>query len=842
MADADDIEGVSIRVRGLVQGVGFRPHVWRIARELGLTGDVLNDAEGVLIRAFGPRAALDALLAAIADRAPPLARILRIETAPLNGPAPDTFRIVESGAGDVTTGIVPDAATCPACLADIRDPENRRYRYAFTNCTHCGPRLSIVRAIPYDRATTSMAAFEMCPACRAEYEDPADRRFHAQPNACPVCGPRLWLEGADGAALSLRGARDEIEVAARLIRDGAIVAIKGIGGFHLACDAANEDAVARLRARKRRSGKPLALMGRDVAMVARYADIAPPERAALESAAAPIVLLSRSADAPPLASGIAPGQTTLGFMLPYTPLHHLLMEALPGPVVLTSGNVSDEPQCIANDEARERLSGIERPAPQDGKSASTFTRIALADAFLMHDRDIVNRLDDSVVRLAAGRVRTIRRARGLAPAPVSLPLFQGAPAVLAMGAELKSTFCLASGGRAIVSQHIGDLEDASTHADYRANLALYERLFRFAPNIVAVDTHPDYHATRLGEALAAERGLPISRVLHHHAHVAAVMAEHGVPLDAPPVLGIALDGLGMGDDVSDQPALESPHLNAGKSIDNKGERSDAFQRTHRPLWGGEFLVADYRACRRVASFAPVPLIGGAKAMREPWRNLLAHLHVAFGWDEATANFGDLPILRRLAAKPVAPALQMMARGVNAPPASSAGRLFDAVAAALGICFDEATYEGQAAVELEALAASVWRHDFGHWPIAARELPSRGMGEGRGPIRLGWGELWQAVLDDLARGAPPAIIAARFHVFLADTVADNARSLARRDGLGRIVLCGGVFHNRLLLEGVVERLAGDFEVLAPALFPAGDGAISLGQAVIAAARAILASPR
>ncbi|ADP70258.1 (NiFe) hydrogenase maturation protein HypF [Rhodomicrobium vannielii ATCC 17100] len=823
MADADDIKGVSIRVRGLVQGVGFRPHVWRIARELWLTGDVLNDAEGVLIRAFGPRAALDAFIAALADRAPPLARVECIETAPLNGPAPDMFRIVESGAGDVTTGIVPDAATCPACLADIRDPENRRYRYPFTNCTHCGPRLSIVRAIPYDRATTSMAAFEMCPACRAEYEDPADRRFHAQPNACPVCGPRLWLEGADGAALPLRGARDEIEAAAALIRDGAIVAIKGIGGFHLACDAANEDAVTRLRAGKRRSGKPLALMARNVAMVTRYAHIAPPERAALESAAAPIVLLSRRADAPPLASSIAPGQTTLGFMLPYTPLHHLLMEALPGPIVLTSGNVSDEPQSIANDDARERLSEI-------------------ADAFLMHDRDIVNRLDDSVVRLAAGRVRTVRRARGLAPAPLPLPLFQGAPAVLAMGAELKSTFCLASGGRAIVSQHIGDLEDAATHADCRANLALYKRLFRFAPDVVAVDAHPDYHATRLGEALAAERGLPIARVLHHHAHVAAVMAEHGEPLDATPVLGIAFDGLGMGDDVPDQPALEAPHLSTGKLIDNKGERSDAFQRTHRPLWGGEFLVADYRACRRVASFAPVPLIGGAKAMREPWRNLLAHLDVALGWDEASARFGDLSILRRLAAKPVAPALQMMARGVNAPPASSAGRLFDAVAAALGICFDEATYEGQAAVELEALAASVRCRDFGRWPIAARKLPSRGMGEDGGPIRLGWGELWQAVLDDLARDAPPAIVAARFHAFLADTVADTARALARRDGLRRIVLCGGVFHNRLLLEGVLERLAGDFEVLAPALCPAGDGAISLGQAVIAAARAIPASPR
>jgi hydrogenase maturation protein HypF len=803
MTEADDIEGISIRVRGLVQGVGFRPHVWRIARELGLRGDVSNDAEGVLIHAFGPRTALDALLAAIADRAPPLARIERIETAPPSGCAPDGFRIVESGAGDVTTGIVPDAATCPACLADIRDPENRRYRYAFTNCTQCGPRLSIVRAIPYDRATTSMAAFEMCPACRAEYEDPADRRFHAQPNACPVCGPKLRLEGADGAALPLADARDEIEAAARLIRYGSIVAIKGIGGFHLACDAANEDAVARLRARKRRNGKPLALMARDVATIERYATMAPPERAALEIAGAPIVLLSRRTDAPPLASGIAPGQTTLGFMLPYTPLHHLLMDDVPVPVVLTSGNVSDEPQCIGNDEARRQLASI-------------------ADAFLMHDRDIVNRLDDSVVRLAAGRVRTIRRARGLAPAPLSLPPgFGRAPAVLAMGAELKSTFCLASNGRAVVSQHIGDLENAATHADYRANLALFERLFRFAPDIVAVDAHPDYHATQFGEVLTAERGLPVARVLHHHAHVAAAMAERGVPLDAPPVLGIALDGLGMGDG---------------------GE-----------LWGGEFLVADYRACRRVAGFAPVPLIGGAKAMREPWRNLLAHLHGALGWDEVSKRQHYIPMLRRLAAKPVAPALQMMERGLNAPPASSAGRLFDAVAAALGLCFDEVTYEGQAAVELEALAATAiaargaveaWGAPHfdpmtaegapGARPIVS-PFPTGGGNASNAPMRLGWSFLWRAVLADLEKGVAPAIVAARFHIFLAETLADAGRRLARREGCVTIVLCGGVFHNRLLLERVSARLACDFEVLAPALFPAGDGAISLGQAVVAAAR-------
>jgi hydrogenase maturation protein HypF len=771
------VRGISIRVRGLVQGVGFRLTVWRIAKRLGLTGNVMNDSEGVLIRAFGYPAALVEFEVALASEAPSLARIDTIETAPLTGRPPADFRIVASRSGAVTTGVVPDAATCPACLADIRDPSNRRFRYPFTNCAHCGPRLSILRAIPYDRASTSMAAFEMCAECLAEYRDPSNRRFHAQPNACPVCGPKIWLEEADGRPKPFGPRRDPIEDAAALIESGAIVAIKGIGGFHLACDARNAEAVARLRERKHRTDKPFALMARDLIMIEDYAELSYAELALLAEPVAPIVLLDRKENGLPLAPGVAPAQSTLGFMLPYTPLHHLLFEDVSYPLVMTSGNRSDEPQCIENEEARARLAGV-------------------ADAFLMHDRDIVNRLDDSVARLMAGKPRVMRRARGYAPSPLPLPQdFGRAPRILGLGAELKSTFCLLGKGRAIVSQHMGDLEDAATHADYRANLKLYQEIFRFEPRLIAGDAHPEYHSTEWGQSIAREAGLPVETVHHHHAHVAAVIAEHGLPLAINPVIGIALDGLGLGE---------------------RGE-----------LWGGEFLLAGYRSSRRVAAFTPVPLIGGAKAMREPWRNALAHLHTFLGWERVEKHYSDVEAIRRLKRKPVATALQMMERGLNAPPSSSAGRLFDAVAALLGVSFDAVSYEGQAAIELEALAAPAMGRASGAY---------RGVLVEGDPARFDWTPLWCGILEDLAAGIDAPLIAARFHVGLAETLAGTAASLAQKHGCKAIVLCGGVFQNRLLLEATAGALAAhDIEVLSPSLFPAGDGAISLGQVVIAAAR-------
>ena len=777
MDAVNQVKGVSIRVRGLVQGVGFRPTVWRIAKRLGLTGTVMNDSEGVLIRVFGYPATLVEFEVALPSEVPSLARIDTIETAPLPGRPPADFRIVASRSGAVTTSVVPDAATCPACLADIRDPSNRRYRYPFTNCTLCGPRLSILRAIPYDRASTSMAAFEMCPNCLAEYRDPSNRRFHAQPNACPVCGPKIWLEEADGRPMAFEPRRDAIEAAAALIESGAIVAIKGIGGFHLACDARNAEAVTRLRGRKHRTDKPFALMARDLTMIEDYAELSYPERALLAEPVAPIVLLDRKENGLSLAPGVAPGQSTLGFMLPYTPLHHLLFGDVGAPLVMTSGNRCNEPQCITNDEARARLAGI-------------------ADAFVMHDRDIVNRLDDSVARLMAGKPRVMRRARSYAPSPLPLPQdFDRAPRILAMGAELKSTFCLLAKGRAIVSQHMGDLEDAATHADYRANLKLYQEIFRFEPQSIAVDAHPDYHSTEWGRSIARGARLPVEIIQHHHAHIAAVLAEHALPLATRPVIGLSLDGLGLSE---------------------QGE-----------FWGGEVLLADYRSYRRVAAFTPVPLIGGAKAMREPWRNALAHLHTFLGWERVETLYSGLEAVQRLKQKPVAVALQMMERGVNAPPSSSAGRLFDAIAALLGVSFDAVSYEGQAAIELEALAAPAMRR--------ANEGYGGALVEGD-PVRFDWTPMWCGILEDLAAGVDAPLIAARFHVGLAETLAGTAASLARTHGCKTIVLCGGVFQNKLLLEATDVALAAHgMEVLSPALFPAGDGAISLGQTVIAAAR-------
>ncbi len=759
-------EGYRIRVRGLVQGVGFRPHVWRLARAAGLSGQVRNDGEGVEIEAWGDAAALARFLEAVSAEAPPLARIdaVKAETLPGRPSAAhltgEEFCIADSGQGAVRTGIVPDAATCPACLAEVLDPADRRHGYPFTNCTHCGPRLSIVREIPYDRATTSMSVFEMCLACRQEYEDPADRRFHAQPNACADCGPRVWLETAEDT----RDPDDPLAETARLIREGAIVAVKGLGGFHLACDALNDAAVAALRRRKRRYAKPFAVMARDLAVVRRFAVVGDVEAAQLSGPAAPIVLLRAEGES--LAESVAPGQDRLGVMLPYTPLHHLLLRAVGGPIVLTSGNRSDEPQVTGNEEARERLAGI-------------------ADAWLMHDRAIVNRLDDSVIRLDAPGPAILRRARGLAPEPLTLAApFEDASRVLAMGGELKATFCLLRQGQAVVSQHIGDLEEAATHADYRAMLALYRQIYDFAPQVIAVDRHPDYLSTQWGAALAEESGARLVEVQHHHAHLAACLAEHGLAPGAERALGIVLDGLGFGTDGT--------------------------------VWGGEFLVGGYDGFERAGHFLPVAMPGGAKASREPWRNTYAHLRAAGLLDRA-ATAG-------LSGKPLDILERMIAQGLNAPAASSAGRLFDAVAAALGLCRDGQSFEAQAAMALEALARPFMARE-GAYPVALTAGP---------PLVLSWEPLWAAVLDDLAAGREPGRIAARFHLGLIEALAQSAAALAGARSLDRIVLSGGVMQNRLLLEGLYGRLTAEgFEVLTHHRVPANDGGLSLGQAVVAA---------
>lgn len=775
-AAGDPVEKTAtrVRIRGLVQGVGFRPFIWRLAREEGLAGHVLNDAEGVLAEVWGGPDETGRFLERIRAESPPLSRVDEVLAEAISGPAgapEEGFHIVSSMTGDVATGIVPDAATCPACLEEVLDASDRRHGYAFTNCTHCGPRLSIIEAIPYDRAKTSMAPFVMCPDCQAEYDDPADRRFHAQPNACPDCGPKLWCE-TDGETIDTP---DPIRWTAAGLAAGAIIAVKGIGGFHLAVDAARSDAVDRLRARKKRPDKPLALMVRDIEQARSICEVGKAEAERLSDRSAPIVLL-KALETNGLAEGLAPGQDQLGVMLPYTPLHHLLMAAVAGPIVLTSGNLSEEPQVIDNEEARGKL-GV------------------LADSFLMHDRAIVNRLDDSVVRVTRSGPAILRRARGLAPAPLDLhEAFRSVPPILAMGGELKSTFCLLRDGQAVLSQHMGDLENRPALEDFRKNLDLYRRIYRFVPDVIAVDYHPDYLSTQIGLELADELGAELVQVQHHHAHLAAALAEARVPPEDDRSLAIILDGSGLGSDGT--------------------------------MWGGEILCGGYAGFERMAHFTPVPLPGGAAAIREPWRNMVAHLRTAFGPSYASRLQGAGA--NRLSAKNTGILGRMMDQDLNAPRSSSAGRLFDAVAAALDICFDRQTYEGQTGMALETLARPFVGQEAGY-PVAVAGAEH--------PV-LSWAPLWQSLLADLEAGLEPGRISARFHNGLVAALASTAADIAEREGLTRIVLSGGVMQNALLADGIHAALSGrGFSVLLPQCVPANDGGLSLGQAVTAAARAM-----
>ncbi|HEY4016872.1 MAG TPA: carbamoyltransferase HypF [Polyangiaceae bacterium] len=778
-----------IRVRGRVQGVGFRPTVFRIAAAHGLRGHVLNDGDGVLIHAFGAREALDAFVDALAHQCPPLAKIDAIDRSDGSGEAPEAFTIAPSVRSAPRTAVVADAASCPACVAETFDPFNRRYRYPFTNCTHCGPRLSIVRGLPYDRAQTSMARFDMCRECRTEYEDPSDRRYHAQPNACHACGPKAWLARTDGRVLSTASLTqlDDVDATTTLLQRGEIVAIKGIGGFHLACDATRTDAVVALRARKRRYDKPFALMARSIDVIRGYCTVTDADVALLEDPASPVVVMNQACSGS-LPDAVAPGLRTLGFMLPYTPLHHLLLRRMDRPIVLTSGNLGDEPQCTRNDEAVARLADI-------------------APYILLHDRDIEHRVDDSVVRVMSGAPRILRRARGHAPSALDLPpgLERARPAV-GMGGELKSTFCLVMDGKAILAQHIGDLENAPTLADYERQLELYARLFGHVPERVVVDAHPDYLSGEVGRKWARAHGAPVSSVHHHHAHVASCMAENAWPLDGGPVVGVALDGLGLGEE---------------------GE-----------LWGGEFLLADYRSCRRVGTFKPVALLGGSQAMREPWRNTYAHLMAEMGWAEFKMNFDDLELCRFLESKPRAALDTMLRRGDGAPLASSCGRLFDAVAAAIGICRDSASYEGHAAILLEAAVDRETlraEDDELAYPFQVPRLRTTGLPYVE-PLAM-----WRALLGDLILRTPPGVMAARFHKGLAKAIVHMVDKCTRRDGeraVRQVALSGGVFQNKVLLEEVTQRLQkADFHVLTHRQSPSNDGGLSLGQVIVDAARQI-----
>jgi hydrogenase maturation protein HypF len=788
--DAEMI-ALEIRVRGRVQGVGFRPTVWRYARELGLQGDVRNDPEGVLVRVAGSKAAVATLVDRITREPPPLARIERVETSAFYQALPKEFQIAESAGGAAHTQVTPDAAICSACAEEIGDPFARRFRYPFANCTQCGPRLSIIQAIPYDRSLTTMAPFPMCEACHGEYCDPADRRFHAEAIACHACGPRAVLVRLDGRATSFdqHSMLDDVDAVCGLLQKGEIVAVKGLGGFQLACDAVDGEVVARLRQAKRRDAKPFALMARDLRVIARYCTISAEEERQLASAQAPIVILR--ADGPErLPETVAPHLATLGFMLPTTPLHQLILRRLDRPVVMTSGNLSDEPQAIDNDEAQRRLSTI-------------------APYALLHDRKIANRVDDSVVRVIGGQARLLRRARGFAPAPIRLPDgFAGAPELLAMGAELKATFCLIRDGEAILSQHQGDLEESATYDDYRKNLALYRNFFGHEPQAFVIDPHPEYRSSKLARQCVRNEALPLIEVQHHHAHTAACLAENGYPLAGAPVLGLVLDGFGWGE---------------GGSI-----------------WGGEFMLADYRHYRRLATFKPVALLGGDQAAREPWRNLYAHLMADIGWPAFAMNFSELELFTFLSSKPRSMLNAMLENGINAPLASSCGRLFDAVSAALNLCRDRQAYEGEAAAWLEAIVdekALRCEDDSLCYPFTIPVLRGSGLPYVE-PLAM-----WNALLGDLILRTPAPIIAARFHKGLAKGLVGMTRKLAAGDGCSAprfqaVALSGGCFQNKILLEEVVGRLqAENFTIFTHAQVPAHDGGLALGQAVVGAAQLI-----
>lgn len=756
------IRSVSVRVRGVVQGVGFRPAVWQMATELGLDGDVRNDDGGVLIRAAGAPASVEALLTRLRDAPPLLADIADIEVAEAEALPPRGFAILESGVGTPRTAVAPDAATCADCTAEIADRASRRFRYPFTTCTQCGPRFTILESLPFDRARTKMARFPLCTACAAEYRAPSDRRFHAEAIACPACGPTLAFGAQRGDAA--------LEAAAALLRQGGILAVKGLGGYQLACDATDAEAVACLRGRKRRETKPFALMARDHDAIRRICLVSDAEAALLASPQAPIVLLRRRPEAS-LPQAVAPGLDTFGVMLPTTPLHRLLLEGFDGPLVMTSGNLSDAP-----------------PETDDAQAASQLGSIA--DGFLSHDRPIVMRMDDSVARVADGAPRLLRRARGYSPAPILLRGFD-APAVLALGGQQKAAFCLLRGAEAILSHHIGELDEATAGDDFLRALEHYAALFRHQPTHIAVDLHPGYRSAALGRTLATETGATLHPVQHHHAHIAACLAENGVRPEAPPVLGVALDGLGYGADGS--------------------------------LWGNELLLCDYRHARRVGTLRAVALPGGDAAAREPWRNLFAQLDLAFGWPTVLARHSELPIVTRLTAKPVASLAAMICAGVNAPLASSCGRLFDAVAAALGLGFDRVGHEGEAAAWLETLAREA-TEDVAY-PFGVRRdcVPA-----------IDPAPMWAVLLQDLSRGAEPCAIASRFHRGLASAIVDLGAAVAPEADI--VALSGGCLQNmllhRLLADGFAAR---GRQVLTQARVPPNDGGLGLGQAAIVAAR-------
>jgi hydrogenase maturation protein HypF len=749
-------ERVRITITGAVQGVGFRPFIYRLAAECGISGWVNNSAQGVIIEAEAARPQLEQFLQNVERQKPPHAFIRTFETHFLPPAGYTSFEIHHSDDGGAKTAIViPDLATCPECLKEIFDPQNRRYRYAFTNCTHCGPRFTIVQGLPYDRPNTTMRAFPMCDECRAEYENPLDRRFHAQPNACPKCGPQLALWDKSGVILAVR---DEALIAtAQALRRGKVVAVKGLGGFHLIVDARNVEVVARLRTRKHREEKPLAVMYPSLEHIKAACEISELEESLLTSSEAPIVLLRKtSAD---IADNVAPDNPYLGVMLPYTPLHQLLMHELSFPIIATSGNLSGEPICIDEYDALERLADI-------------------ADLFLVHNRPIARHVDDSIVRVAAGRELMLRRARGYAPLPIRLP--KSAQTLIAAGAHLKNTTAVTAGEQAFISQHIGDMDTAQAYDAYQRVIHDFQQLYDLHPSAVVCDLHPDYRSTRYAES----SGLPIIRVQHHYAHVLSCMAENH--LEAP-VLGVSWDGTGYGRDGT--------------------------------IWGGEFLLVNDRAFDRVAHLANFRLPGGDQAVKEPRRSALGLLYTVYGEDIPL----DLPPIQNFSPSELTLLKTALRRGINAPVTSSAGRLFDAVAALIGLR-QYANFEGQAAMELEFAQDGIKTDKC--YPFAVTDITSESTTSRRIlDVKL----MVLAMIDDLRAGVPIGEISAVFH----NTLAEMIVNIAQWVGENRVVLTGGCFQNKTLLERTIDRLLTEgFQPYWHRTIPTNDGGIALGQIMAA----------
>ncbi len=744
-----------IRITGMVQGIGFRPFIYNLAQKHSVRGWVLNNEKGVFIDAEGDDGNLNRFIQDIPKMAPPLSRI---ETFQINYLEPSGYRLFEikksEEAEERFVLISPDIATCDQCLSELFSPRDFRYRYPFINCTLCGPRFTIIKNIPYDRHKTTMAPFTMCLVCKKEYDDPANRRFHAQPNACPSCGPSLWLEDREAKKVSV----DPIEMTLKLLETGAIIAIKGLGGFHLACNAKNEEAVSNLRSRKFREDKPFAVMCRDIEEVRTHCEVNQEEERLLTGVERPIVILKRKKDSL-IAHSVAPYQDTLGVMLPYSPLHHLLLNGSLKTLVMTSGNVSDEPIAYRDDEAKNRLRKI-------------------ADYFLLHDREIHMRCDDSVTRVFKGKPFIIRRSRGYVPFPIklSLPLEM----ILACGGELKNTFCVTRGSYAFLSHHIGDLENLETLTSFEEGIEHFKRLFNIEPKAVAYDLHPDYLSTQYALSLP---DLPKVGVQHHHAHIVSCMAENGIEGE---VIGVAMDGTGFGTDGT--------------------------------IWGGEFLKANYKDFDRVAHLKRVPMPGGPMAIKQPWRMAMVYLADTFG-DGAKELKIDL--MKRIDFQKWDVLKRAIERKINTPWTSSMGRFFDAVSSLLGIR-DEVNYEGQAAIELETVAARDVREEYAF----------RIHQEQRSMV-IDLSETVKGIVADLEKGVPASNISGKFHQTISRLITETCKIIRTRVGLNRVVLSGGVFQNMLLISLVTKELEGSgFEVYTHHLVPTNDGGISLGQAVVA----------